>query len=175
MRTRSRHYPSPPRSRARASGNSVLKEILHLRQEIIKACENCRILHDKVSATDHRMKRLGTSTTLRRSLCLRLQVYLGVAKFYAKFVQRKSMELGQLVQLGLEREEESEMSEEFWSTEHPYIYTRPFSGPTTSLEKMPLFLGWICASQNEQINNLFSHFSQTISVFNEEKNNRNAN
>lgn len=126
MRTRSRHYPSPPRSRARASGNSVLKEILHLRQEIIKACENCRILRDKVSATDHRMKRLGTSTTLRRSLCLRLQVYLGVAKFYAKFVQRKSMELGQFVQVGLEREEESEMSEEFWSTEHPYLYTALF-------------------------------------------------
>lgn len=110
MRTRSRHYPSPPRCRTRAPRKSVLREILHLRQEIIRACENCRLLHARVSATDHRMKRLGTFTTLRRSLCLRLQVYLGVAKFYANFVQRKSLELGQLVQLGLEQEEDDEMS-----------------------------------------------------------------
>lgn len=142
MRTRSRHYPSPPRCRTRAPRNSVLREILHLRQEIIRACENCRLLHARVSATDHRMKRLGTSTTLRRSLCLRLQVYLGVAKFYANFVQRKSLELGQLVQLGLEQEEDDEMSgglegerssdtddlssEEFWSIEHKCLYTALF-------------------------------------------------
>lgn len=109
MRTRSRYYPSPPRSRVPPSGAPVPDAILRVRLEILKGYEICRLLHGKILSLDCRLRRL-PAVSQRYNIRLRLQTYMGVARCYVRFVDKKRLELSDLIEDSLGRSWESEYS-----------------------------------------------------------------